>query len=515
MKKHTLQILIFLTTFNLTVVYAQDLNVADNGLLYISPSAFVHASSNVSIVSNGDLIMDSVSNDYSDFFVVGTSTGSAEYRHFTASNATRDLVSPPVSGQTFASFVTDNPGKIANGTITSGNLMYGPLDNATGTYVEYAATDTSILTAAKGYRAGSVGGQTLAYSGAVSTADASLTITYGSAEFSRESNLVGNPYTTHLISGPIVTALAASSAIDASYAAIYGWNGTATRSPDTWKVINNLTSTELITPGQGFILIASTAGGTFTLPESARRVAAEATDDFIAGRQEINTPSSFKLRLSKASDVSETSLYFVDTYGSRGLDPGYDAGSLGSNIGTHLVENSQGINMAIQALSTEDLTANDYVIPVEVSVAAGQEATISIVDLNVPSGTEFYLDDSELNIQTLLTSNSYTFTPSSALSGVGRFYLRTTSDTFSSPHTALNSIEIFSLSSVNKLVVQGQLRNNSKLKIYDIRGRLIETHQLDASQTKHEIDVSTISSGVYIVNLNNKYQSKTTKLIIK
>ena len=515
MRKHTLQISFFLIIFSLTT-HAQNLNVADNGLLYISPSAFVHASSNVSIASNGDLIMDSVSNDYSDLFVVGTSTGNAEYRHFTASSATRDLVSPPVSGQPFSSFATLNSGKIAGGSITSGHLMYGPLDNANATYVEFASGDATPLAAAQGYRAGSVGGQTLTYRGIVQTADVPITITFGAGQF-KEANLVGNPFTTHIDSGTVVTALSAVSAvIDPSYAAIYGYKGSATTtSGTTWKIINGLSPTELITPGQGFIIISTAAGGTFTLPKSARRVSTSAVDDFIAGRQATSPHSFFKLRLTKGTNVDETSVYFVDPHGTRGLDVTYDAGSLGSDIGTHLVENSQGINMAIQVLPKEDLTASDYVIPVEVSVAAGQEATISVEDSNLPSGTEFYLDDSELNIQTLLTSNSYTFTSSSALSGIGRFYLRTTSDTFSSPHTALNSIEIFSLRSVKKLVVQGQLRNDSILKIYDVRGRLIETHQLDASQTKHEIDVSTISSGVYVVNLNNKYQSKTTKLVIK
>ncbi|MDB4157932.1 T9SS type A sorting domain-containing protein [bacterium] len=513
MEKLTLQISILTIIFSFPV-FAQDLNIASGGSMYVSPAAFVYASSNVDINSNGDLIMDSVSNDYSDFFVVGTSTGNAEYRHFTASSATRDLVSPPVSGQTFASFATANSGKIAAGTITSGNLMYGPLDNATGTYVEYASTDTAILSAGKGYRAGLVGGQTLAYSGAVTTVDVPVTITYGSAAY-KESNLVGNPYTTHLIAGPIVTALGNSSAIDATYAAIYGWNGIATSDASTWKLINSLTSTELITPGQGFLLISSAAGGTFTFPESARRVSTSAVDDFITTGRQPNTHSYFKLKLTKGSNIHETSLYFIDANGSRGLDVTYDAGSLGSDIGTHLVENSQGVNLAIQALSTADLTATDYVIPVEVSVAAGQEATISVDDLNVPSGTEFYLDDTELNIQTLITSNDYTFTPSSALSGIGRFYLRTTSGTFSNEGpSSLDSIEILSVTSTKQLLVRGQLFYDSVLKLYDIRGRIIETYPLEASQTQHEIDVSNISSGVYIVNLSNKSQSKTTKLVI-
>lgn len=513
MKKSTLQFSIFAAFFSLTV-FAQDLNIASSGQMYISSTAFVHVSSNLGIDSNGDLIMDSVSNDYSDLFVVGTSTGNAEYRRFTASSATRDLVSPPVSGQTFMSFAADNDGKIEAGTITLGNLMYGPFDNASGVYTEYAAADASPLEVGVGYRAGSVGGQTLTYTGVVNTTDTDIAVTQASSGQFKESNLVGNPFTTHINAGTIVTALDNSAAIDESFAAIYGYDGAVTSDVTTWRVINSLSPTELITPGQGFILVSSVAGGNFTFPQSARRVSAMAQDDFIAGRQPISEPYSFKLKLSKGANTYDTSLYFIDENGSRGLDVTYDAGSLGSHLGTHLVEDSQGINMAIQVLSTDDLTAADYAIPLEMRVAAEQESTISIDELNVPSGTEFYLDDTELNIQTLITSNDYTFTPSSTLNGIGRFYLRTTSGTFSTTYNALNSVEILSLSSEKKLLVQGQLRNDSELKVYDVRGRLIETHSLDASQTKHEIDVSTISSGVYIVNLNNKSQSKTTKLVI-
>ena len=515
MKKFTLPISVTILFFNLTA-FAQDLNVASGGELYISPEAYVHASQNLDINSDGDLIMDSVSNDFSDLFVNGTSTGNAEYRRFTASSATRDLVSPPVSGQAFNAFATDNSGKIAAGTITPANLMYGPLNKSTGSYVEYASTDITPLEAAKGYRAGAVSAQTqtLAYKGTVSTSDVGINIMLTPATPYKESNLVGNPFTTHVHSGDIVTALGNSSAIDQTYAAIYGYDGAADTSTSSWKVINSTSPTELITPGQGFIVVASAAGGTITFPVSARRVSATAQDDFISGRQSTSQYSYFKLRLTKGTDIDETSLYFIEGNGTRGLDVTWDAGSLGSSIGTHLVEDSQGINMAIQVLGKEDLTATDYVIPVEVNVAAGQETTISVNDLNVPAGTEFYLDDAELNIQTLITSNDYTFTPSSALSGIGRFYLRTNSSTFSTPLNALNSVEVFSLISEKKLVVQGQLRNDSVLKIFDVRGRLIETHSLEASQTKHEIDVSTISSGVYVVNLNNKNQSKTTKLVI-
>lgn len=512
MKNFTLKLSTLLIIFSLPV-FAQDLTVADNGELYVSPTAFVYVSSNVTIAANGDLILDSVSNDFSDFYVAGTSTGNAEYRHFTASVATRDLVSPPVSGQTFSAFATANNGKIQAGTITPGNLLYGPLDNAT--YVEYDAADAVVLARAKGYRAAATnGGQTLAYTGQVITTDVPITISYGSGQF-RQSNLVGNPFTTHIEAGEIVNALGSSDAINEFYAAIYGYDGSATTDGSIWKVINSVLFTELITPGQGFIVVSDTDGGMVTFPESARRVSTTAQDNFITGRQVTNTPSSFKLQLTHGANVYDTSIYFIDRNGTRGLDVTYDAGSLGSSsIGTHLVENAQGINLAIQVLSTADLTATDYVIPIEVNLAAGQQATISIEDLNAPAGTKFYLDDRELNIQTLLTSESYTFTTTSPLSGIGRFYLGTSSSTLSTPSTALNSVEVFSVASSKKLAVHGQLFNDSVLSLYDIRGRHIDTYQLDASQTKHVLDVSHISSGVYLVNLNNNSQSKTTKLVI-
>ena len=96
MKKYILQLSAFTAILSLPA-FAQDLKVASAGQMYIAPTAFVHASSNVSVDAGGELIMDSMSNDFSDLFIVGTSTGNVEYRRFTGSSATRDLVSPPVA----------------------------------------------------------------------------------------------------------------------------------------------------------------------------------------------------------------------------------------------------------------------------------------------------------------------------------------------------------------------------------------------------------------------------------
>ena len=75
-------------------------------------------------------------------------------------------------------------------------------------------------------------------------------------------------------------------------------------------------------------------------------------------------------------------------------------------------------------------------------------------------------------------------------------------------------MEIYSLASSKNLTVRGQLMSDSVLKIFDIRGRLISSYFLESNQIEHTIDVSSVSSGVYVIKLNNQNQTKTTKLVI-
>ena len=516
MKTSKLKVSVIATLFTFSI-YAQNLQVANGGKLYLSPSASVFVGGDLFIDSNGELIMDSVSNDFSDFYLVGTSTGLAEYRHFTATAATRDLVSPPVSGQLFSEFATNNAGKIAAGTLSSSsNLLYGPLNTMLAeSYQEYSPTSSETLVAAKGYRAASLGtgGQTLSYNGVVNTSDINITLVYGQGQF-KYNNLIGNPFTTHLNTGEIMGALVADSSIDSRYKAMYLYDGSTSDFP--WMTVNNVNSStmQLVTPGQGFIVISTPSPSPFTIPTSARRFSLLEQDNSIQGRQSVDTPSYLNLKLTTELTSYSTSIYFMSPFGTRGLDEGYDAGSIGSHLGTHLAEGSTGLNLSIQTLPIDDLTSLDYSIPVDVILAAGEEATLSFSDFSIPSGLSFYLDDTELNIQTLLTSDSYTFTPATDLNGIGRFYIRTTAETFSAEFIALNSVEVFSLASSNNLTVRGRLISDSTLKIFDIRGRLISSYFLESNQTEHKIDVSNVSPGVYVINLNNQNQTKTTKLVI-
>jgi hypothetical protein len=64
------------------------------------------------------------------------------------------------------------------------------------------------------------------------------------------------------------------------------------------------------------------------------------------------------------------------------------------------------------------------------------------------------------------------------------------------------------------IVISGQLVEPTTAKLYDVQGRLVNTTQLDSSNRSQTIDVSHLSSGVYVVQLTNGTQNKTQKVIL-
>ncbi|WP_033958422.1 hypothetical protein [Psychroserpens jangbogonensis] len=80
--------------------------------------------------------------------------------------------------------------------------------------------------------------------------------------------------------------------------------------------------------------------------------------------------------------IAKTSIYFIEGT-TKGLDKGYDASAYGGvsddfSIFTNLVEDNQGLDMAIQSLPYNDF--NDVVIPLGVKAQEGTSLTISLGD---------------------------------------------------------------------------------------------------------------------------------------
>jgi len=154
-------------------------------------------------------------------------------------------------------------------------------------------------------------------------------------------------------------------------------------------------------------------------------------DDFIVGR---NAELVYKkVNASTNNESYNTDFYFNNTAG-QGFDLGYDAevwGGLTSDfvIYSHLVENNQGDTMAFQALNTNDIS--NITIPLGVNANQGEHLTFSIAESTLPESANVYLDDVVSNTSTLLKNGDYVITPTTNLSGTGRFFLRTSEDALS------------------------------------------------------------------------------------
>jgi uncharacterized protein (DUF2141 family) len=180
---------------------------------------------------------------------------------------------------------------------------------------------------------------------------------------------------------------------------------------------------------------------------------------------------------------------------------------------SHLVENNSGLDMAVQSVSYLDL--DNVTIPLGINVAQGEQATVSILDSNIPEGTTVILEDNVSNTFTDLQTGDYVFTPTTTLSETGRFYIHMSRGTLGTAENVLNGLEIYTNTNPKEIVIKGQLESQTKLQLYDIQGRLVNTQVLNTQDTKHSVDVSSLSAGIYVVQLQNTNGNRTQKVILR
>ena len=449
-----------------------------------------------------------------------------------------DLISIPLTQfdlnfQSFLSF-----GNPSNRTIIAANgantlHAFAPYDNANQqfvnlpTYLQTAPPDPAAepLVSGIGYRAASTSGATVTFTGEALSNDVSVTITTPNVLLS-QWNLIGNPYPSYLDAAKFLAAN--SDPMEDAAEAIYAYNsatytgGAATTG--NYTIINTATISAFpgenfnIAPGQGFFVPADITPANFsgTITFTTGPTAADdmrttsGSDDYIAGR---NNDLTYVLKLALNTDA--TASFFFNDNASRGLDAGYDAKVFGGNtpIFSHLVEDNTGVPMALQALAISDLS--DVSIPLGVNANQGEQLTFNIALSTLPSTVSVYLDDTVNNTSTLLNTSDYVLTPNANLIGTGRFYLRISDSSLSTSENTLDALNIYTNEADKTIVIAGQLLDTTKATIYDLQGRAVLSTDLITSNRSQSIDVSGLSIGVYVVELNNGIQNKTQKVIIR
>jgi hypothetical protein len=492
-----------------------DTNTNCNTLI-VQPGAGLTVTSGTTLELLNTLTLESNATQYASLILDGSITGPVRYeRHVNTAAGTgtvtgnNDLVSPPLSGQSFGAFRTENS-NLASGTIGGiPAFLFGPFDTTSGSYLTFGLNDDSeILEAGKGFRTGSTDNSTFTFTGNVNTGAVAVPVAVGS---SSDWNLVGNPYPSYLNVQDFLANGNNANLIDENAFGIYGYDGAAT---DGWTILNlaTITADTVIAPGQGFFVRAE-ANGNLLFNPAMRRTGN--TDDFIVGRNA--QPTYMTLGLSSGTNSYATDFYFNEA-SSLGLDVGYDAQLWGGTapdfaLFSELVEDSSGIPMAIQSLNTSDLT--EVTIPLGVNAHMGEALTFSITDTTLPNTVEVYLDDMAEGTSTLLSSDNYTITPAEDISGTGRFFLRFVDNALTVGNKVLNALSIYVDNNTRDIVVQGQLNAETLARVYDIQGRLVAQQGLDTATVQHRIDGSRLANGVYIVNLDDGTTQRTQKVILR
>lgn len=504
------------------------------GNVIVSQLGAVTVNSGAILQVAGALNLLSTNLRYSSLMADGIIIGTINYnRHVNGGtgvgvgDGANDLIASPLaSSQNFGQFAQINGNIKSNPNPGMGTQkLFGPFLKPNGTYLlwDSVADAGETILPGVGYRAASTDNLGFLFTGTVNQGIVTRDILYSTAPGAtfKQWNLVGNPYPAYINVGEflnyeVATGVTNADLLENTGTAIYGYDGDA---DNGWTIWNLNTPTRNITPGQGFFVKADpamVAAHDLTFAPSMRVIGN--TDDFIPGRMANPNNSHLKLGALIGSANYHTDFYFNDN-STSGLDRGYDAAVYGNTatskaIYSRLVENSTGIDMGIQSLATTAL-GSDIVVPLGINAPQGQQVTVSIAESDLPENIAVYLEDNVTGTFTLLNDSDYVFTPNATLNSTGRFFLRFSDQTLSAPDTAIGALQIYTTSAPRALFVKGQLDGTTSITMYDVQGRAVLSSQLEQSSNLNQVDVSSLSSGVYVVKISNSSQQKTQKVILK
>jgi len=477
------------------------------------------------LTNNGTFTVNSDATSSGSLIVSGTSTGNVTYNRYLTSGTSSKwhLISAPIGSQSINTFVTTTANNIAIGGTGNVNYSVTPYNNtvvknnpAVWTHWTTSSGSNPVsaagnFVAGKGYEILTTADGTVNFTGTVATGNVSVAITKPASN--NAWNLIGNPYPSSIFANSNADATnnfitVNTSALDASYQAIYLWNPTTS----LYDLINQASPATYIAPGQGFF-VKSVAGGATVNFTTAMRT----NQPSVAFQRPATQPApSITLIADNGSAVKTTAIKYIGGM-SLGLDPGYDAGRFGGvstnfAIYSHLV-NDNGVAFALQVLP--DNVYDATIIPIGIDAKAGTQITFKAGASNLPIGKKVFLEDRLLGLfNEINTSNkSYVVSLSKDTNGIGRFFLHTLDNlsTLGLNDFSKLNFSIIAQPKLNRIRVIGNIEAPGKLGIYDTLGRLIKSLNLSTASDQN-ISVSNMAKGIYFVKVKSPKANFSTKI---
>jgi len=481
----------------------------DNGVPTNSLDASIPDETNAPIISasTGAAVKDLTINESDgltinsggSLIVSGTSTGNITYKR-TLATENWYLVSSPVVGETYDNaYVTANG--IASGTQNTNSRGIALYTTSNDSWDYMQAGETATFSDGTGYSVKRSSSGTVSFTGTLNVDNAGVDVVLSSD--GNRLNLLGNPYTSHIASA---TFLANEGAVSETQT-LWVWDeGSGSGAYE----VKTLADAMVIAPAQGFFVKANAAGGTFNFSES-NQASSGGTFQRTVTRPEIY------LTISNQTDAREAKIYYIENM-TTGFDVGYE-GELFNGVSnplaiyTHLVADSEGKNYQVQSLPPNNY--ENMIVPVGVNAEAGTPITIDVSTNNFPSDINIYLEDKQDNTFTLLEADAnFSFTPENNLSGIGRFYLHTTSGVLSADDFGINNnVSIYTSSNENLRIV-GVQNGTASVQLYNILGKEVLKNSFEGNGV-NDINLNNIPMGIYIVKLATENGTINRKIIIQ
>lgn len=442
--------------------------------------------------------------------VSGNSSGNITY-NVNVSDTNWHLIASPVVGQNYDdTWIVDND--IASGSDFTTNRGIATYDNTSSTspniagegghwrYFQGGATAVTFGTGVgyaliKDINPGVSNGD-FSFTGTIPTT-VNPTITQGT---STHWNLIGNSFPSYMDIAQFITTN--NSNLPAAFKAIYVWNA----STDSY---DDLTSGHL-QPGQAFFINSNIASGNASITK--------AMQSHQTGVQFYkNSLPSITLSISSGKLKRNTEIKFLDN-ATRGLDTGIDIGLFNGvsstfSIHTNLVKDDTGIAFKRQGLPLNEISSSIIPLGIKNSVSSSN-INFTIDYSNLPEGINIYLEDKQLgHFIKLENNNSHVIKTNTPISGIGRFYLHISNSTLTTENFSLDNVKVF-FSKANTIRVVGISSGNVQMKVFSSLGKEIINTIFNSSEL-NEVQIPDLSTGVYIVQIENKFGKLNKRIIIK
>jgi hypothetical protein len=477
------------------------LSVAPGGSLTINASSEISLTG--SIENNGTIVIKSDPSGTGSLITGSntTGTGIAMIERF-MSNDEWHIISSPTGTQTISDFLTDNidiPYISSTDPKQYGMMDYNTAENKWNGY--FTDLNPYKLGIGKGYMVRVKDPvRNLRFQGVIN-ASAITSVSEG-------WNCIGNPFPSAInintTAGADNFMDANATAFDPSYGALYFWD----QASGNYVAFNNSNAIHAAV-GQGFFMKVKTGVSTVSFTPEMQVHVIDA--QFKAAN--IKCPAIILIAASGAKTIS-TDVKFMEG-AIKGLDFGYDAGHFTTDksfaLYTKLVEDN-GINFQLQCLPTNQY--KDLIIPVGIDSKAGGEIVITVQTAQLAQDCMVILEDKLTHTFTDLSKGSYKAAVAANTAGTGRFYLHTGDIISGLEDQVLPGKLTAYVFKDTELRIIGEVAGNAVATLYNGLGKVVLTKKLGAGKL-NIIGLPNLSSGIYLLNIDDKGTTQTIKMMIR